>query len=201
MSNKNTSTTPQTFLEKSFSFYASYHNNFINQIIHIICVWPIFFTAILFLQYSSLLPFSNLISSFIPSFLSINYSLPVLFFYFVFYLLIELPGIIGPICAIFVILTGILTHQIKEIYPNSYKIGLIIHILAWLAQFYGHGVYEGRSPALLDNLFGAIVMAPLFVTMEVAFFLGYKKDFHKRINILVKENIKEFKREQNAKKK
>lgn len=28
-----------------------------------------------------------------------------------------------------------------------------VHIVAWIAQFYGHGVHEGRAPALLDNLF------------------------------------------------
>lgn len=102
---------------------------------------------------------------------------------------------------LFVYLSLILTNYIKNIYPNSWKIGLFIHIIAWLAQFYGHGVYEGRSPALLDNLFGAIVMAPLFVTMEVAFFFGYKPKFHARINEIVAENIKKFKEQQNSKKK
>ena len=34
----------------------------------------------------------------------------------------------------------------------KYAIGL--HIVCWLAQFYGHGVHEGRAPALLDNLLG-----------------------------------------------
>lgn len=28
-----------------------------------------------------------------------------------------------------------------------------VHVLAWAAQIYGHGVHEGRAPALLDNLF------------------------------------------------
>lgn len=28
-----------------------------------------------------------------------------------------------------------------------------LHVIGWLAQFYGHGVHEGRSPALVDNLF------------------------------------------------
>ena len=30
---------------------------------------------------------------------------------------------------------------------------LAIHITAWIMQFYGHGVHEGRKPSLLDNLF------------------------------------------------
>lgn len=28
-----------------------------------------------------------------------------------------------------------------------------VNVVAWIAQFYGHGVHEGRAPALLDNLF------------------------------------------------
>jgi uncharacterized membrane protein YGL010W len=32
-------------------------------------------------------------------------------------------------------------------------LAVIIHVVAWIAQFYGHGVHEKRSPALIDNLF------------------------------------------------
>lgn len=28
-----------------------------------------------------------------------------------------------------------------------------VHIAGWAAQVYGHSAYEGRAPALLDNLF------------------------------------------------
>ena len=41
-----------SYLEKAFSFYASYHNNFVNQIIHIFCVWPILISSLLFLTYT-----------------------------------------------------------------------------------------------------------------------------------------------------
>ena len=39
----------------------------------------------------------------------------------------------------------------------NYAIGL--HVVCWLAQFYGHGVHEGRAPALLDNLIGGAFFA------------------------------------------
>ena len=38
--------------------------------------------------------------------------------------------------------------------PGSLRIAEVIHVSCWLAQFYGHGVHEGRSPALVDNLLG-----------------------------------------------
>lgn len=31
---------------------------------------------------------------------------------------------------------------------------VIVHIVCWIAQFVGHGVFEKRAPALLDNLLG-----------------------------------------------
>lgn len=40
-------------------------------------------------------------------------------------------------------------------------------VACWVAQFLGHGVFEKRAPAVLDNLVQAIFMAPLFVIMEV----------------------------------
>ena len=37
-------------LEKQFTFYASYHNNPINVLIHILCIWPILATGLVILQ-------------------------------------------------------------------------------------------------------------------------------------------------------
>ena len=37
---------------------------------------------------------------------------------------------------------------------GSFGTAAVIHIVGWIAQLYGHGVHEGRSPALLDNLLG-----------------------------------------------
>jgi 2-hydroxy fatty acid dioxygenase len=42
-----------------------------------------------------------------------------------------------------------------------------------VAQFVGHGVFEGRQPALLDNLFQAFFMAPIFVLLEVSELKGW----------------------------
>jgi len=50
---------------------------------------------------------------------------------------------------------------------------IAIHIVSWIAQFIGHGKYEGRKPALLDNLVQALFLAPMFVWYEVLFTLGF----------------------------
>jgi uncharacterized membrane protein YGL010W len=46
----------------------------------------------------------------------------------------------------------------------------------WALQLWGH-VYEGRKPALVDNLF-QIFVAPIFLAAEVFFALGYKPALH-----------------------
>jgi uncharacterized membrane protein YGL010W len=63
--------------------------------------------------------------------------------------------------------------------PDSFRVAAAIHIFGWLAQFYGHGVHERRAPAVLDNLLGAAVLAPLFVHYEFLFSLGLCKQTKK----------------------
>jgi uncharacterized membrane protein YGL010W len=46
----------------------------------------------------------------------------------------------------------------------------------WILQLVGH-IYEGRRPALADNLF-QIFVAPIFLAAEVFFALGYKPALH-----------------------
>ncbi len=52
--------------------------------------------------------------------------------------------------------------------------GVGLFVLGWIIQFIGH-YFEGRKPAFVDDLVGLIV-GPLFVVAEVAFFLGLRKE-------------------------
>merc|ERR1712147_8674 len=45
-------------------------------------------------------------------------------------------------------------------------LALYLHVAAWIAQFIGHGLFEKRAPALLDNMLFAL-LAPFFITFEV----------------------------------
>jgi uncharacterized membrane protein YGL010W len=52
----------------------------------------------------------------------------------------------------------------------------VLFVGGWILQLVGH-VFEGRKPALVDNLF-QIFIAPLFLAAEVFFALGYKPRLH-----------------------
>merc|ERR1719500_444886 len=59
-----------------------------------------------------------------------------------------------------------------------WQVVLAFHVAAWIAQFVGHGVFEGRAPALLD----------------VLFFFGYRNTFYKECMKEVEQNVFEFKK-------
>jgi uncharacterized membrane protein YGL010W len=52
----------------------------------------------------------------------------------------------------------------------------VLFVGGWILQLVGH-VFEGRKPALADNLF-QIFVAPVFLCAELFFALGYKSALH-----------------------
>jgi uncharacterized membrane protein YGL010W len=114
--------------------------------------------------------------------------------YSVFYILLEpvagsilLPVIIG--------WTAYANHLMSAYPSTSVKAAIAVEVFSWVAQFVGHGVYEGRAPALLDNLVQALVLAPFFVFMEMLFICGYRPELQKRVNEAVSKEILKFRQE------
>lgn len=70
---------------------------------------------------------------------------------------------------------------------------IAIHVVSWIAQFIGHGAFEGRAPALLDNLVQAVFLAPLFVWLELLFAFGYRPELQRRVEKKVQAEIAKFK--------
>lgn len=57
--------------------------------------------------------------------------------------------------------------------------GIGLFVLGWLFQFVGH-YYEGRKPAFVDDVIGLII-GPLFVVAEAAFWLGLRADVRRAV--------------------
>jgi uncharacterized membrane protein YGL010W len=55
----------------------------------------------------------------------------------------------------------------------------VFFVGGWIFQLVGH-VFEGRRPALADNLF-QIVIAPIFLMAELFFALGLKRDVRDKV--------------------
>jgi uncharacterized membrane protein YGL010W len=61
----------------------------------------------------------------------------------------------------------------------------VLFVGGWILQLAGH-VFEGRKPALADNLF-QIFVAPIFLAAEVFFALGYKPELHAAVQARAKQ--------------
>ncbi|PNX71371.1 putative endoplasmic reticulum membrane protein, partial [Trifolium pratense] len=75
------------------------------------------------------------------------------------------------------------------------RVVLVVQLVCWTGQFIGHGVFEKRAPALLDNLIQAFVMAPFFVLLEaLQVVFGYEPypGFHSIVQAKVEANIEEW---------
>jgi uncharacterized membrane protein YGL010W len=66
--------------------------------------------------------------------------------------------------------------------PIALTVFAVTFVGGWALQLIGHA-YEGRRPALVDNLF-QIVIAPIFLMAELFFALGYKRDVAERVHEL-----------------
>ena len=77
--------------------------------------------------------------------------------------------------------TAYANHLTTHYNPLATYAALGIHIFSWIIQFIGHGVFEGRAPALLDNLVQAVFLAPFFVWLEFLFMCGYRPELRQRL--------------------
>jgi uncharacterized membrane protein YGL010W len=68
-------------------------------------------------------------------------------------------------------------------FSESITIFIALSVIGWAIQLVGH-YFEGRRPALVDNLLQSL-MGPLFVVLEVLFFLGIRKDLEKEVDKMV----------------
>ncbi|KAF7331867.1 putative endoplasmic reticulum membrane protein C16E8.02 [Mycena kentingensis (nom. inval.)] len=163
------------------TFYGAYHNNKINIAIHILCVPLLLWSAFVILYP---IPLPELVPQFtfaINDYLIFELNkVPTILaaIYLAYYFALE------PFAALLYtpqIVFGLVSATAYAHNPANMTNALILHGACWIAQFLGHGLAEGRSPALLDNLLGAVVLAPFFVHLEILFSLGYRPELHKRL--------------------
>ena len=135
-------------LDQYFAEYSKSHENPINKRIHIIAVPLIFFSVL------------GLLMS-IPTpgwfFETTDWSTPFIIGALVFYFSFRSPRLN-------LVIIGFIAVQLlllQFLRPHLFVPCLIIFVLAWIAQFYGHHL-EGRKPAFFRDLF-FLLIGPLWV--------------------------------------
>jgi uncharacterized membrane protein YGL010W len=161
-------------LEDQMAFYAAYHQDARNKATHFIGV-PIIVLALF-------IPLSWLRIDFggVPVTAAMVLAAVVLIYYFV------LDFVLG---AAMLVLNAVLLWAAYNIAALGTLQGWIwfavLFVGGWILQLVGH-VFEGRKPALADNLF-QIFVAPIFLCAELFFALGYKRKLHAAVQARARE--------------
>ena len=157
-------------IEDQMSFYAAYHQDGRNKATHFIGVPAIMLSLFIPLSWIRFeIGLGNITISAAMVFAAV-----VLAYYFV----LDVPLAL----AMFVV-TSALVWGGQQIAALGAVQGWIwfalLFVGGWILQLVGH-VFEGRKPALADNLF-QIFVAPIFLAAEVFFALGYKPQLHHKV--------------------
>ena len=113
--------------------------------------------------------------------------------YATLYILME--PVAGGILAPLLLASTAYSNHLTTTYGSSANYwALGVFLFSWIAQFIGHGVFEGRAPALLDNLVQALFLAPFFVWMEILFSLGYRPELKSRVDSAVEKEVAKYRK-------
>lgn len=101
---------------------------------------------------------------------------------------------IGAAMAVFLVPSWLLSEWLAATASGELIWSLfgLLFVGGWILQLWGH-VYEGRRPALVSNLFQALI-GPMFLVAEIFFALGWKQGLRHRIEAIIAERYGEFAR-------
>ncbi|KAF7124393.1 hypothetical protein RHSIM_Rhsim12G0154900 [Rhododendron simsii] len=133
-------------LEKHFAFYGAYHNNPVNNLIHMLFVWPIFFTTLILLYFTPAVFFGFPFDQF-PLGLVPNYGFLVSLIYASLYAFMDKKA--GPLAAILYLACWVSANLVAK------------HLGFPLAL-------KKRAAALPENLTQTFLMEPFYVLLEVS---------------------------------
>jgi uncharacterized membrane protein YGL010W len=155
-------------LEEQMAFYAAYHQDARNKATHFIGVPVIILSLFIPLAWPRIeiagMPFTA----------AMLFAAAVLAYYFI----LDVPLALAMSAVTLTLLW--LGHQIAALGAGpAWTWFAVLFVGGWILQLVGHG-FEGRRPALADNLF-QIFVAPIFLCAEIFFALGYKLGLHRGI--------------------
>jgi len=157
-------------IEDQMSFYAAYHQDARNKATHFIGVPAIMLSLFIPLAWIRLFEVNGIAVTAAMLFAAVA---------LVYYFILD-----RPLGLAMLVVTGVLLWIGQSIASLGAVAGwtwfAVLFVGGWILQLVGH-VFEGRKPALADNLF-QIFVAPIFLAAEVFFALGYKPELQQRVN-------------------
>ena len=161
-------------LEQQMGFYAAYHQDARNKATHFVGVPMIVFGLFIALGWARVEVGG----------LALSAAMLLAAVVLVWYFLLDVP-----LALAMLMLNAGLLYLAALVSAQPIGTGLawfaVFFVGGWVIQLIGH-VYEGRKPALVDNLF-QIFVAPIFLAAEVFFALGYKPALHAAVQQRARE--------------
>lgn len=156
-------------LAEQMSFYQRYHRSPKNRLTHFFGV-PMIILAVT--QLMSWVPLG-------PS--GLNLAHVAVLVLLMYYFLLDVPLALA-MTAFFAVMLALTQHLARLSWPVAIGVFLVLFVGGWIVQLVGHH-FEGRKPALLDNLF-QIFIAPMFLMAELFFHFGYKPGLRRQVEQL-----------------
>ena len=166
-------------LAEHMSVYAAYHRDPINRAIHFVMVPAIVWSLMVALDHVGL----GVIAG-VP----LTAAMAVTGALLLWYLLLDFLVGLGATAAFTALLVSAVRLNDAVDLRTSLWIAGGVFVASWVFQFLGHGVWEKRRPALVDNLFQVLV-APAFLVAETAFGLGLRKELRAEVRARMQEHL------------
>lgn len=155
-------------LVQHLALYASYHRNPRNVITHIIGI-PIIVISVAALLAKLALTVNGV---------TLSAAMALAATSIVFYLRLDIG--LGLIMAALMTGSVVIGTQIAALPTQEWlMISVGSFVVGWIIQLIGH-YFEGRKPAFVDDMSG-LAIGPLFVTAEVLFLLGLRRELRDAI--------------------
>mmetsp|Transcript_43981 Transcript_43981/g.115538 ORF Transcript_43981/g.115538 Transcript_43981/m.115538 type:complete len:247 (-) Transcript_43981:531-1271(-) len=177
-------------LVKELTFYASYHSEPHNQIIHVIFVPLLIATVMVFSAY---------VAPPLPKVSWLTWPLIGAAAWSTHH--INASPLVGTLVSMLTFAfafsaTALVAREKRKAGPKAVPSSAVygqaafyaglLHMLGWYMQIHpGHGIYEGRKPALLEGMVQAFMDAPLFVWYEALFYFGFDPALKDSLNSAV----------------
>ena len=171
---------PASLFESQMAMYTSFHRDARNRATHFVGI-PAIIVSLMVVLALARFPLGDL-----------ELSWAIVVTVAVFILWVAMDVAIGVAMAVFLVPSLLFGEWLAANYAAStvwWTFG-VLFVGGWAFQLWGH-VYEGRRPALLSNLFQALI-GPMFLMAEIFFAVGWKRALHERVEAVVSERHPQY---------
>jgi len=162
------------------AMYTSYHRDHRNRATHFVGIPAIIVSLMVVLA----------LARFSVGGVELSWAVVVTAAVFLLWLVLDLA--IGVAMALFLLPALLISEWFAASFSTSatWWAFAFLFVGGWTLQLWGH-VYEGRRPALVSNLFQALI-GPMFLMAEIFFALGMRKRLHDRVESVVRERYPQY---------